>query len=167
MVARLQQMGFVPPQAPAATQSSASAAATNTEQEKKPEEEDRWANWRPSDWRDQSWEDQSRWQERDRPYIAHLEFPTFDGRKEAFNDYRYTVRNLLAQCVPKDHKYLAPRLISNFKGAMSDDVRSMELNSSDYLTEDGVERLLDFIKKRLNIRDLDLETEVFQNILTT
>ena len=45
---------------------------------------------------------------------------------------------------------------------MSDDVRSMELNSADYAVPDGVERLLAFIKKRLNIRELDLETEVFR-----
>ena len=45
---------------------------------------------------------------------------------------------------------------------MSDDVRRMELNSADYLVPDGVEQLLARIKKRLNIRELDLETEVFQ-----
>ena len=45
---------------------------------------------------------------------------------------------------------------------MSVDVRSMELSSSDYQVEDGVEKLLAFIRKRLNIRELDLETEVFK-----
>ena len=70
--------------------------------------------------------------------------------------------NLKAQCGTKDHKFLAPRLISNFKGAMSDDARSMELNSTEYLVPDGVERLLEFIKRRLNIRELDLETEAFK-----
>ena len=69
--------------------------------------------------------------------------------------------NLKSQCGTKDHKYLAPRLISNFKGAMSDDARSMELNAAEYLIPDGVEKLLAFIRKRLNIRDLDLETEAF------
>ena len=44
---------------------------------------------------------------------------------------------------------------------MSDDVRSMELNSADYLVPDGIERRLAFIKRRLNIRELDLETEAF------
>ena len=48
---------------------------------------------------------------------------------------------------------------------MSDDVRSMELNSADYAVPDGVERLLAFIKNRLNIRELDLETEVFKKYL--
>ena len=69
--------------------------------------------------------------------------------------------NLKSQCSTKDHKYLAPRLISNFKGSMSGDARSMELNAAEYLGPDGVEKLLAFIRKRLNIRDLDLETEAF------
>ena len=46
---------------------------------------------------------------------------------------------------------------------MSDDVRSMELSSADYLVPDGVELLLAFIRKRLNIRELDLDTEAFLN----
>ena len=45
---------------------------------------------------------------------------------------------------------------------MSDDTRSMELKPSEYLVDDGVENILELIRKRLNIRDLDLETEVFQ-----
>ena len=44
---------------------------------------------------------------------------------------------------------------------MSEDARSMELSAADYMTADGVEKLLEFIRKRLNIRDLDLETEAF------
>ena len=94
--------------------------------------------------------------------MSHLDFPTFNGNKEDFANYKYIVANLKAQCGQRDHKYLAPRLISNVKGAFSEDVRSMELNSAEYQTPDGVERLLAFIKKRLNIRELDLETEVFK-----
>ena len=44
---------------------------------------------------------------------------------------------------------------------MSDDARSIELNAGGYQIPDGVERLLALIRKRLNIRDLDLETEAF------
>ena len=130
---------------------------------------DQWNAWegrRPTDWNDGNWGKNSwkddRTEERDRPYLSHLDFPSFNGNKEDFATYRYTVLNLKAQCGTKDHKYLAPRLISNFKGAMSDDVRSMEMNSSDYLVSDGVELLLAFIRKRLNIRELDLETEAFK-----
>ena len=88
-------------------------------------------------------------------------FPTFDGKEEHYADYKYMVTNLNSQCGKKGHKYLAPRLISNFKGSMSEDARSMGLSAADYMTPDGVERLLEFIRKRLNIRDLDLETEAF------
>ena len=55
--------------------------------------------------------------------------------------------NLKSQYGTTDHTYLAPRLISNFKGAMSDDARSMELNAGDYMLPDGVEQLLAFIRK--------------------
>ena len=71
------------------------------------------------------------------------------------------VTNLKSQFGTKDHKYLAPRLISDVKGATSDDARSIELNAGGYQVQDGVELLLAFIRKRLNIRDLDLETEAF------
>ena len=37
----------------------------------------------------------------------------------------------------------------------------MELASSDYLIPDGVEKLLEFLGTRLNIRVLDLETDAF------
>ena len=40
---------------------------------------------------------------------------------------------------------------------MSDDARSMALSAADCSVPDGVEQLLAFIRKMLNIRDLDLE----------
>ena len=114
---------------------------------------------------DEQWGTNTWWKrdddDRDRPYLSHLDFPTFDGQKEDYASYKYNVLNLKSQCGTTDHKFVAPRLISNFKGAMSDDARSMELNAGDYLLPGGVEKLLAFIRKRLNIRDLDLETEAF------
>ena len=74
--------------------------------------------------------------------------------------------NLKSQCAPRDHKYLAPRLISNFTGAMREDAMAMELHSSHYQVDDGVEKLLAFIRKRLHITDLSLETEAFENYFT-
>ena len=50
---------------------------------------------------------------------------------------------------------------------MSDDARNMELSAADYLVPDGVGQLLVFIRKRLNIRELDLEAEAFEHISTT
>ena len=69
--------------------------------------------------------------------------------------------NLESRCGPTYHKYLAPRLISNFKGAMAEYIRSMEVNSTDYQVPNGVELLLAFIHNRLNIRELDLEAQFF------
>ena len=69
--------------------------------------------------------------------------------------------NLKSQCGPRDYKFLAPRLIANFTGTMSDDARAIELLGNDYMTDDGVEQLLAFIRKRLHITDLSLETEAF------
>ena len=42
----------------------------------------------------------------------------------------------------------------------------MELDSSEYLVPDGVEKLLAFLRKRLNIRDLDMETDTFKKYFT-
>ena len=52
-----------------------------------------------------------------------------------------------------------PRLISNFTGAMRDDARSVDLQSSDYQVDNGVEKLLSLIRQRLHITDINLETE--------
>ena len=73
--------------------------------------------------------------------------------------------NLKAQCAPQDYKYLAPRLISNFIGAMSEDARAMDLHRSDSQVDDGVEKLLALIRQRLHITDLNLETEAFEEYL--
>ena len=56
-----------------------------------------------------------------------------------------------------------PRLISNFTGALSEDVRAMDLQSSEYQVEDGVEKLLAYIRSRLHITDLILEAGAFEN----
>ena len=75
-----------------------------------------WSNWRPTDWNRGNWGKNS-WkddhtEDRDRPYLSHLDFPTFNGNNEDYATYRYTALNLKSQCGTKDHKYLAPRLIS-------------------------------------------------------
>ena len=38
----------------------------------------------------------------------------------------------------------------------------MELQSGDYQTDDGIERLLNFIKKRINLTDYTFEQEAFE-----
>ena len=67
-----------------------------------------------------------------------------------------------SQCAPTDYKYIAPKLIANFTGSMREDARAMELLGQDYLADDGVERLLAFLRKRLHITDLQLETDAFE-----
>ena len=74
--------------------------------------------------------------------------------------------NLKSQCAPRDYKYLAPKLIANFTGAMRDGARAMELLGQDLLDDDGVEKLLSFIRKRLHITDLHLETDAFEKYFT-
>ena len=130
---------------------------------------DRWTTWqdnRSTDWNQGRWEknnwkDEER-EDRGRPYLSRLDFPSFNGNKEQFATYRYPVLDPKAHCGPKDHKYLAPRLISNFKGALKDGVISMGLNSSDYLVPDGIEKLFACLRKRLNSRELDLETDTYK-----
>ena len=70
--------------------------------------------------------------------------------------------NMKSQCAPRDHKYRVPRLISNFTGAMSEDARAMDLQSSEYQVDGGVEKLLALIRQRLHINDLNLEAEAFE-----
>ena len=117
-----------------------------------------WTNWRSSSWnKDEKY---------DRPYISHLDFPKFNGKKEEFHNYQYAVLNLKSQCAPKDYKFLAPKLIANFTGSLEEDARAMELLGSDFQDDEGVEKLLDFLRKRLHITDLSLETEAFDKYFT-
>ena len=62
-----------------------------------------WHNWKTTGWNNN--EDKF-----DRPYISHLDFPKFDGRREEYSNYQYAVMNLKSQCAPRDHKYLTPQV---------------------------------------------------------
>ena len=95
---------------------------------------------------------------RDRPYLSHLDFPTFGGDQEDIATIKYTTLNAHPQSAPSSHTYPAPRLISNFKGVVSDDVLGMELSSVAHLVLDGVERLFTLNRTRPTIRALDIET---------
>ena len=68
---------------------------------------------------------------------------------------------LKSQCAPRDYKVLAPKLLASFTGSLDDDAKSMDLQPSDYQTDECVEKLLAFIRKRINITDLSLETDAF------
>ncbi len=57
---------------------------------------------------------------------------------------------------------MAPNLISYFRGSLAGDDRQNELQSADYATPDGFERIFDWIKVRVNVADYNLETEAFE-----
>jgi len=130
--------------------------------------------WEPMDWQRAPWTLPDRigygnnpwafspYEKDTKPYLSHIVFPSYDGTPSRFLQYRYEVTNLKSQCSPQDYKYLAPRLISNFRGSLQEDCQRMELKSGDYQTEDGIERLLKFIQKRINLTDYKFEQEAFE-----
>ena len=81
----------------------------------------------------------------DKPNINHLNFPSFSGQVSEYYNYKYEVMNLKAQCAAKDHKYLAPKLIANFKGSLLADCRQLELDMAQFKVSDGIEKLMDWI----------------------
>ena len=87
-------------------------------------ENSKWADDENDKWSTKTWWERDD-DDRDRPYLSHFAAPTFDGKKDNYAEYAYTVLNLKSQCGSKHHIYLAPRLISNFKGTMRDDACSI------------------------------------------
>ena len=87
-------------------------SASQPEAQPEEAEQDPWTDWTQDPWNQNggnwnSWNqgrwDQSSWkpdntEDRDRPYLSHLDFPTFNGNKEDFANYKYIVANLKAQC---------------------------------------------------------------------
>ena len=76
-------------------------------------EHDPWADWQdlqPQEgWNQSHWNwEQTTWnlEVKDRPRLSNLNFPTFNGNKEDFANYKQLVANLKAQCSQRDHKYL-------------------------------------------------------------
>ena len=54
-----------------------------------------WSSW---DWHDTK----AKTHDNDRPYLSHLDFPKFDGRKEEYANYKYRVMNLMFACLGID-----------------------------------------------------------------
>ena len=99
------------------------------------------------------WSSSKDWDDRSRPYLSHLTIPEFNGSPDGYHRYKYLVQNLKSQISPKDLKYLAPSLISKFKGPLLDDFQRQELDSSVYAVDTGVDDLLAYLRKRINIKD--------------
>ena len=163
---------------PTADEPSAAAAAAEPAERGAPKEgETTPPEWKPDDWSETAWwkgtwhtfpgtdwksaPGYSDTSEKD-PYMGHLQVPEFNGHKEQFNQYRYTVLNLRAQCTQRAWKFVAPMMIAKFMGSLKDDCQNVELDSTKYRTDTGVEDLLDYLKKRLNITDLQVEREAFE-----
>ena len=110
---------------PTVVQLATGSTIESLSQPERETEEDPWSNWRDpwhlgqnsdNNWRDWNWNsgnwqsqdrsgewDKPSWkhdhsEDRDRPYLSHLDFPTFNGNQEDFATYRYTVMNLESQC---------------------------------------------------------------------
>ena len=119
-------------------------------------------DWVPDRWYTR-WSSSRDWDERDqRPYFSHLNIPEFGGNPDGFNKYQYLVKNLKSQISTKDLKFLGPALIAKFKGALLDDFQRQELDSSVYAKDSGVDDLMAFLKKRINITDLQIEKQCFE-----
>ena len=68
----------------------------------------------------------------DKPYIAHLKVPDFNGDVKEFTKYSWLVTNLKTQVSPKDYKYLVPQLVAALKGPIATDLEQMQLEFSQF-----------------------------------
>ena len=92
-----------------------------------------WTEWNSTWWKSNSWNNNWNWQEeRDKPMLSHIEWPTFDGNANKFHTYKYAIQNLLAQVSTKDYKYLVPRLAAHVTGSLRADLERIEFNAMDY-----------------------------------
>ena len=119
MTARFATMA-IPQQASQPTQRQSSSQqqneTTTTEDQDNQSQNppDPWADWHARGWQGWNWNEnneegndwnQGWWKrnddERDRPYLSHLVFPTFDGKRQEYSTYKYDVMNLKSQCSEK------------------------------------------------------------------
>ena len=122
-----------------------------------------WTEWNSTWWKSNSWNHNWNWQEeRDKPMLSHIEWPTFDGNANKFHTYKYAIQNLLAQVSTKDYKYLVPRLVANVTGSLREDLERIEFNAMDYQVQNGVDMWIQFLQKRINITDQSQEVAAFE-----
>ena len=90
IVGRLTQMGIAvnPQPQPIMTPSQAPASEPELEWSQWSGDDQNWnqGNWHRGRWGKNQWKDDHDERDRDRPYLSHLDFPTFSGRKEDFPD---------------------------------------------------------------------------------
>ena len=92
--------------------------------------DDSWNNWNNNWWKVSSWNDHWSWQEdRDKPMLSHIVWPTFVGNATKFHAYKYAIQNLLARASVKDYKYVVPRVVANVTGSLQTDFERIEFNA--------------------------------------
>ena len=57
---------------------------------------------------------------------------------------------------------LHPKLISQFQGSLKDDFRNAVTDIKHFATDDGVEKLITYLKERLHITDYSYEVKAFE-----
>ena len=132
------------------------------------------SDWWSSHWNTWEWEDSGNsWKQptassrglpfdNSKPSIQHLHFPTYDGDVATFSAWKYAAKNLKLQCDTRDHVYLVPKLLSALTGKLKLDFQRQEFNPESYMTLDGVERFITYVRKRLGITELQQETDAFE-----
>ena len=70
--------------------------------------------------------------------------------------------NLKSHVSPKDYKYLVPQLVAVLKGPIAADLEQMQLDVSQYCNDDGIEKYLEMIQRRIGLTSLQQETEIFK-----
>ena len=116
LLERLQGMGMGVATAPAPP--TAPPSEQGQEEPQWQTDDQTWHSWWGTNAQHWSWEQTdptwSGWKQQDekwdRPYISHLDFPKFDGRKEEFSNYKYVVMNLKSQCASKGLQIYCPQL---------------------------------------------------------
>ena len=74
-------------------------------------------------------------------------FPTWDGRPEAFQDYKTSVELLVDETKKENREYLGPKLARRLTGNAWDNVESIERDK--LKQEDGVSYLLGFLESSM------------------
>ena len=80
-------------------------------------------------------------------------FPKFRWAVAKFDNYQYDIKQLRYQCGQNDYKFIAPKLNSQFQGALKDDFRNAQVDIETFHTDDGVDKLITYRKERLHITD--------------
>ena len=120
-------------------------------------------DWWQGRWQQGTWWS-SRWQRDDyydKPQLSHVTVPTFDGQVSGYHTYCYNVLNLKNLVARRDLKYLVPQLVSKLTGSIASDFEQMNFDSTEYMTDDGLEKYLKIIATRIGYTTIQMERDAF------